>query len=176
MNSFIAIARLRSTSFLAQTNMTLHRFAFRRSISTSSAWPSSSFQYRSLNRSHLSGLCPNHVRSSGLGAMSLSHGSMVASSLVTPRGHRRSTGTRKPSEGNRSSYMRLSRILQSILQSVTPSWNLDSGIEKKSSHPSGPERVPGKDSTLSRTNRASSRTGSERMALVRAQVFQDQAT
>ncbi len=57
----------------------------------------SSRRYRFLNSSHLLGSWPNHFRSSVLGAMSLSHRSTLAFSLVKPRGQSLSTRMRLPS-------------------------------------------------------------------------------
>src|ERR1700757_3216486 len=45
---------------------------------------------------HRSGLCPNHLRGTALGAISFMHRSTCAFSLLTPRGHNRSTSKRHP--------------------------------------------------------------------------------
>jgi hypothetical protein len=52
------------------------------------------------NSTHRLGSCPNHRRSSVLGATSLAHRSMAAWDLRRPRGQRRSTRTRTPSSGD----------------------------------------------------------------------------
>lgn len=44
------------------------------------------------------GACPNHARNAGLGAISFIHTCTAACVLVTPRGQRRSTKMRVPSD------------------------------------------------------------------------------
>lgn len=56
------------------------------------------------------GSWPNHLRSEGEGETAFSHRSRAARSFVMPRGHRRSTSTRNPSDAAGSSYMRLIAI------------------------------------------------------------------
>src|SRR6185312_814676 len=62
------------------------------------------------NSFHFSGSWLNHFRSGVLGATSFIHASRCSASFFTPRGHRRSTRTRLPSDLAGGSYARLRRI------------------------------------------------------------------
>jgi hypothetical protein len=70
---------------------------------------SSSEPYRCANSSNFAGSWLYHLRSSVDGATSLHHSSSAALTLVIPRGHSRSTRTRRPSSSSGSSYTRRTR-------------------------------------------------------------------
>ena len=63
-----------------------------------------SAEYRRRNSSQRAGSCPNHFRSSVLGASSFTQWSIAASVFLTPRGQSRSTSTRVPSSAVGLSY------------------------------------------------------------------------
>lgn len=67
----------------------------------------SSTLYRCSNAFQRADWCPNHTRSSVLGAMSLSQRSRGSCAFGKPRGHSRSTSTRAPSTASGASRARL---------------------------------------------------------------------
>jgi hypothetical protein len=75
-------------------------FASALRASSTASFPFSSAAYLRWNSAHFAGSCENHFLSSVLGAVSLSHSSILALSLLMPRGQSRSTRTRRPSEAS----------------------------------------------------------------------------
>src|SRR6185437_3771388 len=61
----------------------------------------------------------NHFRSSLEGERSRSHESMAATCLLRPRGHKRSTNTRVPSEGAGTAYTRFALVFILVLYDCT---------------------------------------------------------
>src|SRR6185312_6661233 len=75
---------------------------------TASGSASSSLPYRPRKPSHFAGSWPNHCRSAPDGAISFSQASSFSFSFEMPRGQRRSTSTRAPSDFAGGSVARLS--------------------------------------------------------------------
>ena len=91
-------ALLRFSSRAAYTSVTTRcvRASARRHLSSDGLWRSSR-RYRRINSVHFSGSCPNHRRSSVLGATAFNQSLIWARCLETPRGQIRSTSTLHPS-------------------------------------------------------------------------------